>query len=47
MLTEGQQMYLMVDHGTYALLRSIPALTFAEFTVLEPHPMLIDRLGAH
>jgi len=30
---------------TYALLRSIPALTFAEFTVLEPHSQVMPHIG--
>jgi aspartyl/asparaginyl beta-hydroxylase (cupin superfamily) len=30
---------------TYALLRSIPNLTFAEFTVLEPHSRVLPHIG--
>lgn len=30
---------------TYALLRSIPDLTFAEFTVLEPHSQVMPHIG--
>ena len=30
---------------TYALLKSIPNLTFAEFTVLEPHSRVLPHIG--
>ncbi|MBX7183107.1 MAG: aspartyl/asparaginyl beta-hydroxylase domain-containing protein [Bacteroidia bacterium] len=30
---------------TYALLKSIPNLTFAEFTVLEPHSRILPHIG--
>lgn len=30
---------------TYALLRSMPDLTFAEFTVLEPHSQVLPHIG--
>jgi aspartyl/asparaginyl beta-hydroxylase (cupin superfamily) len=31
--------------ATYALLKSIPNLTFAEFTVLEPHSRVLPHIG--
>ena len=30
---------------TYALLKSVPNLTFAEFTVLEPHSKILPHIG--